>query len=66
MCCLQIVIPESGSEAGVAELTVERGVASVGEVTVYWEVDSTGRQDLEPVRGNLTFSEVHSYTLCSG
>lgn len=59
---MQILIPESGvNSSGAASLVVMREVGLVGEVIVYWEVSSDGRQDLEPVRGNLTFPEVHCY-----
>lgn len=47
--------------SGSATLMVMRGVGLVGESIVYWEVSSDGRQDLEPVSGNLTFSEVFGY-----
>lgn len=57
---LQIVLSEGTTSSGLASLTVERDTSFVGEVTVFWEVASEGRQDLEPVRGNLTFEEVQS------
>ena len=43
---------------GVATLTVERSTGFVGEITVYWEVDMDGIDDLEPSSGNLTFADV--------
>lgn len=52
------MVSESGGSAGSASLSVERRVSFVDEVTVFWEVDSEGRQDLEPISGNLTFQEV--------
>ena len=47
--------------ADFASLTVERATSLVGVVTVFWEVDISGTQDLEPTSGNLTFAEVHLY-----
>ena len=43
---------------GMATLTVQRTGNFVGVVTVYWEVEEDGRQDLEPTSGNLTFDQV--------
>lgn len=57
---LQVLLSESsaGGSVGSAPLTVERGTSFLGEVTVFWEVSPEGRQDLEPISGNLTFQEV--------
>lgn len=55
------MIPESSGPndtMGIATLTVQRARSSVGEVTVYWEVDEDGVADLEPTFGNITFAEV--------
>ena len=53
-----MLLSESGDAVGSASLAVERGTSSIGVVTVFWEVAVEGRQDLEPIRGNLTFEEV--------
>lgn len=58
---MQLLVSESADLSdpmSVATLTVERSTAFVGEVTVYWEVENSGLDDIEPASGNLTFADV--------
>lgn len=62
-CSIQLLVSESSDlddPMGVATLTVERSTGFNGEVTVYWEVEDDGIDDLEPASGNLTFADVSS------
>lgn len=52
------VLQQSVAEGGLASFIVERTQGSVGRVTIEWELEAAGRQDLSPIRGTLLFQGV--------